>query len=1427
MQLLREEDGTSETVDPQDCLGSLVLEVLDSTILTLLLEPTDLDAFGTTLVEVNLVKGHLFSTIVKVLPIGNGYSRNRPKQGKNDKTKRKVKKIEKDKVYLAQVTSKKAKDKLKEKRLEDVLIVREFQEVFLKDLPGLPPARQVEFQIDLVPGWGVTLLAIPSPPPSPLSPWSSPLPQIPSPPLPVSPPLHVSSPPLPTSPTYPLGYRADMIRLRAETPSTSYLLPSSTPPLGTPPLLPISSPPFLLPSTSHRADVLEVTPLLVSPSLLVSSPPLPTNPTYPLGYRASMIRLRAETPSTSYPLPSSTPPLGTPPLLPIPLPTSSPPLLLPSMSHRVDVLEVTLPPRKRLCIALGPRYEVSESSSAAAARPTRGFKADYGFVATLDNEIRRDPERKDTNEIYGRLDDAQDDRALISGWVNMLYRDRHDHAWTVRLMETEARLSRQAWVQSMDASDTARARVMLLRTTVLAQQSEIAGLRVADRTRQAQLEEALTLLNKLQTQMAALQRRRGPAKGPAHPKEPEEAGGSSYILLCLALLYSLLSITGNSQLVLYFLVIEENGTKKNHQINTSHKNHHHYHYSHDTGMGARRQAPPARECTYQDFMKCKPLYFKGIEGVVELTQWFERMETVFRICNCIVKNQIKFATCTLLESALTWWNSHVTTVGPDVAYAMTWTNLRKKMTDKYCLRGGIKKLEEMALMCARMFPEESDKIERYIGGLLDMIHGSVMAYKPKTMQYVIEFTTELIDKKISTFAERQAKNKRKFKDTSKNNQNQQQNKRQNTGKAYTTGSGDKKSYGGSKPLCSKCNYHHDGQKSTCFECGAQRHFKKECPKLKNNNPAGNGNAPVKVYAVGHAWTNPDSNVITDHYYDVELADGRITGLNTILRGCTLNFLNHPFNIDLMPLELGSFDAIIGMDWLAKDQGNKTRLNIISCTKIQQYILKGCHVFLAHVTTKETEDKSKKKRLEDVSIVQDFPEVFSEDLSGLPPTRQVEFQIDLIPDDAPKDGSFRMYIDYRELNKLTVKNRYPLPRIDDLFDQLQGSSVYSKINLRSSYHQLRVREEEIPKTTFKTRYGHYEFQVMTFGLTNAPAIEARKPENIKNEDVGGMLIENSKDLKKLIMERLEPRADGTLCSDKMYQDMKKLYWWPNIKADIATNVSKCLTCAKVKAEHQRLSGLLVQPEIPQWQWDNISMDFITKLPNSSQGYDTIWVIVDRLTKSAIFVPIRKTDPMEKLERMYLKEAVTRQGILVSIIYDRDPRFTSNFWRSLQKALGTSLDMSTAYHPQTDGQSKRTIQTLEDMLRAYVIDFRKGWVNQLSLVEFSYKNSYHASIKAAQFEALYGRKCRSPVCWAEVGEVQFLGPEIVLKTTEKIIQIKQRIQVACNTPKLGCSGILGPGRVTSWINNTRYILNDKKPFKTDTLDLIKVFDTKPKL
>ncbi|GJX28511.1 hypothetical protein Tco_0236590 [Tanacetum coccineum] len=336
--------------------------------------------------------------------------------------------------------------------------------------------------------------------------------------------------------------------------------------------------------------------------------------------------------------------------------------------------------------------------------------------------------------------------------------------------------------------------------------------------------------------------------------------------------------------------------------------------SHNSRTGVRRNERVDRECTYPDFMKCQPLNFKGTKGVVELTQWFEKMEAVFRIRNCSVENQIKFSTCTLLGSALTGWNSHVRTVGHDVAYAMTWTKLKKKMTNKYCPRSEIKKLEvemwnlkvkgtnvigynqrfqELALLCDRIFPGESYKIERYVSGLPGMIHGSVVASKPKTMQEAIEMATEVMDKKIRTFAERQTENKRK-QDVNNNQTQQQPPKKQGVAITYTAWSGERKKYAGTLPLCNKGKFHHNGQctikcanfkkvghltrdcrspaatnnqrNRTCYECGNQGHYRSDCPELKNQNHGdqaeGTGASGV-VHALRGGETNQDLNNIED------------------------------------------------------------------------------------------------------------------------------------------------------------------------------------------------------------------------------------------------------------------------------------------------------------------------------------------------------------------------------------------------------------------------------------------------------------------------------------------------------------------------------------------------------------------------------------
>ncbi|GJS80931.1 putative reverse transcriptase domain-containing protein [Tanacetum coccineum] len=406
--------------------------------------------------------------------------------------------------------------------------------------------------------------------------------------------------------------------------------------------------------------------------------------------------------------------------------------------------------------------------------------------------------------------------------------------------------------------------------------------------------------------------------------------------------------------------------------------------SQSSGGGLKRLVQPARICSYIDFIKCQPLNFKGTEGVVGLSQWLEKIGSVFHISSCAINNQVKFATCTLLGAALTWWNGHMRTLGHDAAYAMTWGALKKKLTDKYCPKGEIKKLEielwnfkvmgndvaaytqrfqELALMCTKFLVDETEKLDKYISGLPDNIYGNVMSARPKTLDDAIELANNLMDQKLRTYAERQNDNKRKVDDSSRNNQ--QPHKKQNVARAYTAGPGEKKAYTGNLPLCTNTNNNNNkNQKAgTCYECGNTGHIKKNCPKLKNHgNGNGNGTTQGKAYALGGRDASPDSNVITgtfllnNHYatilfdtsadrsfvsntfsaliniaptilknhYDVELADRKIIGVNTIIRGCTLNFMNHPFNINLMPVPLGSFDVIIGMDWLTKYHG------VISC-----------------------------------------------------------------------------------------------------------------------------------------------------------------------------------------------------------------------------------------------------------------------------------------------------------------------------------------------------------------------------------------------------------------------------------------------------------------------------------------------------------------
>ncbi|GKB30544.1 putative reverse transcriptase domain-containing protein [Tanacetum coccineum] len=557
----------------------------------------------------------------------------------------------------------------------------------------------------------------------------------------------------------------------------------------------------------------------------------------------------------------------------------------------------------------------------------------------------------------------------------------------------------------------------------------------------------------------------------------------------------------------------------------------------------------------------QPYCFYGTEGAVKLRRWFEKTEMVFGISECAEGKKVKFAAATLQGPALTWWNTKVATMGLEAVNQIPWTEMKQLMTAEFC---PTEKVQRIKHELWNLKPENV-KVDAYIRGLSENIKGEVTSSKPTNLSEAVHMAYKLMEQKLQARKEKEIeRNKRKWENFQSgnssrgnykdNSRHQQNNQKQGNAQAMTTAPNEGNAPARLPPLCNRCFVRHVGPCTIqCHNCGKVGHKSRYCKEKNvatgaNSQPVGTcydcgPNVVTGTFLLNNRYASVlfdsgfDKSFVNTRFshlidinsdklnasYEVELADGKVVSTNTVLRGCTLNLANHLFEIDLMPIQLGAFDVIVMMGWLSEHDA------VIVCGK--KVVRIPCRNKMLIVEGDKGPSRLK-KRLEDVPVIRDFPKVFPDDFPRLPPPRQVEFRINLVPGVAlvarapyrlapsemkelsvqlqellekgfirpssspwgapvlfvkKKAGSFRMCIDYRKLNKLTIKNRYPLPRIDDLFEQLQGSSMYSKINLRSGYHQLRIKEEDIPVTTFRTQYGHFEFQVMPFGLTNTPAV----------------------------------------------------------------------------------------------------------------------------------------------------------------------------------------------------------------------------------------------------------------------------------------------------------------------------------------------------
>nr|GEY52210.1 putative reverse transcriptase domain-containing protein [Tanacetum cinerariifolium] len=657
-------------------------------------------------------------------------------------------------------------------------------------------------------------------------------------------------------------------------------------------------------------------------------------------------------------------------------------------------------------------------------------------------------------------------------------------------------------------------------------------------------------------------------------------------------------------------------------------------------------------CSYKEFLACNPKEYDDKGGVVVLTRWIKKIENVQDMSGCSIDQKVKYTPGLFVEE---FCPSH------------EMQKLETELWNHAMVGAGhaayTDRFHELTRLVPHLVTPKSRKIKRYVYGLASQIRGMVAATEPKTMQKAVHIFGALTVEAVRNGSIKKVEKRGNMGEASKDKNGRDDNKRTRTRNVFaTTVNPVGRENTGAWPKCLLTkdyrgvprNMNHVNARNlpgrACYECGSTDH--------------GHGNqenqAKGREFMLGAEEARQDPNIVT--VVRIPLLDGKM-------------------------------------------------LRVIGERPEEKAIL---------LMSVKTSDKYQ----EEIVVVKDFPEVFLDDLSGLPPIREIEFRIELIPGATPvakspyrltpseleelsgqlKERNSKTKVSFDQVHRLGERRYW----IDDLFDQLQGSSFFSKIDLRSGYHQLRVHKDDILKTTFRTRYGHFEFTVMPFGLTNASA----------NSDRGSFFLRLAGYYCRFIENFFKIAKSLTILTRKC----KTFDWGKEHELTFQTLKDK-LCNASVLA---LLDG---------------QKDFVVYCDASRIGLGCMLMQRDRLTKSAYFLPIRKDYKMDRLARLYLNEIVARHGVSISIISDSDSRFTLRFWQSMQEALGTHLDMSTAYHPQTDGLSERTIQTSKDMLRAYVLDFGGSWDVHLPLVEFSYNNSYHSSVRCAPFEALYGRKCRS--------------------------------------------------------------------------------------